>query len=95
MAIRALFEEVVGFLRAGQPSGAPITGYSPLLALMDRRITDEEIATLATRFSSTGRRDGSLTDIRVAIFEITDALPAEIDVERLRRRLVADGWSIA
>lgn len=95
MVIRRVFEEWVGFLRAGQPPGAPATGYSPLLALMRRRVTDDEIADLAAGFALTEASCITVTDIAVAISKVTAAVPSDIDVDRLRWRLSADGWIIS
>lgn len=85
---------VVAFLRGGQPVGAPSTGYLPLLALLPRRVTDDEISTLATRLARRGISAVSATDIGVAITKMIDDLPSEGDRQRVTGRLIADGWAV-
>jgi hypothetical protein len=86
---------VVTFLRAGYPTGAPRFGYVPLLALLPRRVSDDEVAVIATNL--TGRRRRSIdpfidsADVGVEITRVTDAMPSLDDIERVRRRLGAIG----
>jgi hypothetical protein len=94
MVLGRIVGQVVGFLRAGQPLGAPSTGYLPLLALLPRRVTDEEIGALATRLAGHGVSAVSATDIGVAISKVIDDLPSEVDRQRVTGRLIADGWAV-
>jgi hypothetical protein len=94
MLLRRIFEQAVGFLRVGQPPGAAATGYAPLLALMQRQVSDDDIAVLAATFARHRIGTTSITDIGVAITEVIDGLPRESDIQRVSRRLVADGWII-
>lgn len=89
---------MVAFLRAGYPSGAPAVGYAPLLALLPRRVSDEEVTTIATtllapRRPSIARPSISTVDVGVEITRVTDRLPSADDVDRVRRRLSAMGWA--
>lgn len=77
---------LVGCLRLGQPPVAPATGYSPLLALMPRRLTDAEIRIMARHFTQPDAAASDF-DIAVAIMTITDDLATDIDVGRVRRSL--------
>ncbi|MDM4142712.1 MULTISPECIES: DUF3349 domain-containing protein [Mycobacterium] len=87
----SLGQRVVGmiaFLRAGRPRGAPDLGYAPLLALLPRRVTDEEITAIARRLLRSNRRaidhaDVDHADVGVAIIGVTDAMPSTTDVERV------------
>ncbi|OBG60846.1 MULTISPECIES: DUF3349 domain-containing protein [unclassified Mycobacterium] len=80
---------IVAFLRAGYPNGAPAHGYTPVLALLPRRVTDDEVATIATKFPMP--RSVSSVDVGVEITRVTDALPSVDEIERVRRRLTAMG----
>lgn len=92
---------IVAFLRAGYPSGAPAVGYAPLLALLPRRVSDEEVTTIArklltaTRPSITGPSitGPSITtvDVGVEITRVTDRLPSWDEIDRVRRRLSGMG----
>lgn len=81
---------IVSWLRAGYPEGVPPTDYFPLLALLRRRLSDDEVKTVTKELL---RRDGfDEIDIGVAITQRTDGLPAPEDVERVRSRLAGKGW---
>lgn len=77
---------VVGYLRFGQPTAAPATGYSPLLALAPRRLTDTEINFLTSYFASQAPAVSDV-DIAVAIMTTTDDVADRADIERVRRSL--------
>ena len=83
---------VVAWLRAGYPEGIPPTDYVPVLALLSRRLSNDEVK-LVTRELLT-RGDFDHVDIGVLITQITDELPTPNDVERVRARLAAKGWPL-
>ena len=91
MGMADLVSRAVAFLRAGYPSGAPKTGYVPLLALLRRRVTDDEITTIARGFVARRPAPISTVDIGVAIFRITNEVPSLDDIDRVERRLHAIG----
>jgi Protein of unknown function (DUF3349) len=93
MAYGRVVANVVEFLRAGVPSGVPSTGYVSLLALLPRRVSDEEIATLAEHFAGTPSAV-TATDIGVALTRMLGALPSDRDVQRVASRLVTDGTAV-
>jgi Protein of unknown function (DUF3349) len=95
MALSRLLMRVVAYLRAGYPEGVPAHDYVPLLALLRRRLTDDELMAVAAELTS----DGSMTpvdaaDMGVAITKRTDEMPSPEDTERVRQRLVAVGWPV-
>ena len=83
---------IVSWLRAGYPEGVPPTDYMPVLALLCRRLTTDEVKTVAAELMQRG--DFDKVDIGVAITGITDELPSPNDVERVRQRLAAKGWPL-
>ena len=95
MALSDMLMRVVGFLRAGYPQGVPARDYVPLLALLRRRLTDDEVIAVAAELTS----EGSMTpvggaDMGVAITKQTDEMPSPEDTERVKRRLTAVGWPV-
>jgi hypothetical protein len=95
MALSDMLMRVVGFLRAGYPEGVPAHDYIPLLALLRRRLSDDEVMAVAAELTS----HGSMTpvagaDMGVAITKRTDEMPSLEDTERVRQRLVAVGWPV-
>lgn len=83
---------VVTWLRAGYPEGVPETDYIPLLALLARRLTNDEVKQVARELMQRGEFDQ--IDIGVVITQFTDELPNPADIERVRQRLVAKGWPL-
>ena len=81
---------VVAWLRAGYPEGIPPTDYAPVLALLSRRLSDDEVKVVARELMKRG--DFDHVDIGVLITQLTDELPTPNDVERVRERLAAKGW---
>ena len=83
---------IVSWLRAGYPEGVPQNDYLPLLALLSRRLTTDEVKIVAREL--THRPEFDDIDIGTAIMRITDELPSATDVERVRERLAAKGWPL-
>jgi hypothetical protein len=79
-------------LRAGYPEGVPPTDTFAVLALLARRLTNDEVMAVARELMQRGEFDN--IDIGVAITQITDELPTPNDVERVRTRLAAKGWPL-
>ena len=83
---------VVTWLRAGYPDGIPPTDYFPVLALLSRRLSNDEVKLVARDLMQRG--DFDHVDIGVLITQLTDELPSPTDVERVRERLAAKGWPL-
>lgn len=83
---------VVAWLRAGYPEGIPTTDYFPMLALLSRRLSNDEVKLVARELMDKG--DFDHVDIGVLITRLTDELPAPEDIERVRARLAAKGWPL-
>jgi hypothetical protein len=94
MALSDVLNRVLGFLRAGYPDGVPRGDYVPLVALLRRRLTDDEVIALATELIAAGEIPVDGLDVRVAITKLTDEMPSPQDTERVERRLVAAGWPV-
>jgi hypothetical protein len=81
---------IVNWIRAGYPEGIPPTDSFPVLAFLTRRLSNDEIKVVAKELMARGDFDN--VDIGVLITQLTDQLPSEEDVERVRERLAAKGW---
>jgi hypothetical protein len=84
--------KIVAWITAGYPEGVPGPDRVPLFALLKPRLTDDEVKAVVRDLIDRG--DFDHIDIAVLITEITDALPAPEDVERVRARLAAKGWPL-
>ncbi|WP_414686301.1 DUF3349 domain-containing protein [Mycobacterium sp.] len=69
----------------------PVRGYAPLLALLPRRVSDDEITTITSALRLPRRRPIAPADLNadvgVAITRITDEMPSTDDIERVKARL--------
>ena len=83
---------VVAWLRAGYPEGIPPTDYFPVLALLSRRLSNDDVKLVANDLMQRG--DFDHVDIGVLITQLTDELPSPADVERVRERLATKGWPL-
>jgi len=87
--VNGFLSSVVSWLRAGYPEGVPPTDTFALLALLTRRLGNDEVKIVANALMERG--DFDKADIGVLISKLTDELPSEEDIERVRERLVAKG----
>ena len=87
MPVTGLLNRVVAWLREGYPTGVPSQDYVPLLALLRRRLTDDEVAAVARELVAEGLAPVGDDDIGVAVSRVTDGLPSEADVDRVREHL--------
>ncbi|MFI9510770.1 DUF3349 domain-containing protein [Nocardia sp. NPDC052566] len=83
---------IIDWLRAGYPDGVPESDYIPLLALLRRRLSDDEVRQIAAELLSGGDHPVDKADIQVMITKITNEMPSEPDVARVRARLETHAW---
>lgn len=88
--MNGFLSSIVSWLRAGYPQGIPPTDTFAVLALLTRRLSNDEVKAVANELIRRGEFDN--IDIGVAITQITDGLPSPEDIERVRARLAAKGW---
>jgi len=82
-----LIARAVAFVRTGYPHGVPRTGYIPLLALLRRKLSEDEVAAVAARLAADPASGVDSIDIGVAITRITDELPSPTDLQRVQTRM--------
>ncbi len=88
-------KSVVNWLRAGYPNGVPQGDYIPLVALLRRQLTDEEVRDVAvTLINDTHPAEEQISkiDAGVEITKVTEDLPSDTDVTRVRKVLEGAGW---
>jgi len=86
---------VVGWLKAGYPNGVPEADYVPLLAVLSRRLSSEEVLAVASQLVRETPLPVDNIDIGTMITKVSDELPREEDVSRVRTRLALGGWPLA
>ena len=91
----SVFSSIMGWLRAGYPQGVPPADYVPLIALLARRLTSEEVQEIASELSRTGDVPVDSVDIGTLITKVTNEMPRNEDVTRVQVRLAEGGWPLA
>ncbi|QKT08386.1 DUF3349 domain-containing protein [Gordonia sp. X0973] len=102
-----LLASVVRWLRAGYPNGVPSGDYIPLVAILRRQLSDDEVQEVANSLAAEAAAAAApeppstvVTDVPeitridagVEINKLTDELPSESDLDRVRSVLVGAGW---
>ena len=87
-----LVSRVVDWLRVGYPTGLPDRDFVPLVALLRRRLGDDEVRQVGRLLVEDGVIADDRVDIGSAIAKVTSELPSEADIERVRAYLAEHGW---
>jgi hypothetical protein len=95
MPLPGFLGSIVSWLRAGYPEGVPESDYIPLLAVLSRRLSNDEVRAVTHELIESGELPVDNIDIGTVITRLTDELPRETDVQRVRERLAAHGWPLA
>lgn len=82
-----LLGRVTAWLKKGYPSGVPQQDYIPLIALLRRRLSDDDVREVVELLVADGTIPADRADIGAAIVRVTDAMPSEADLRRVREQL--------
>lgn len=87
-------QSIVDWLRAGYPQGVPHGDYIPLVALLRRQLTEDEVQQVARELTRQAPTDEPISkiDAGVEIFKVTEELPSEQDIARVQTHLEEAGW---
>jgi len=94
MALPPILDKIVGWLRAGYPEGVPEHDYIPLFALLGSQLTNEEVGLIAEDLASAAD-PASREAIKKAISDVTNTMPLDSDIARVRAHLAEGGWPLA
>ncbi|GAS97602.1 protein of unknown function [Mycolicibacterium canariasense] len=90
------FDSVLHWLRAGYPEGVPPKDYFPLLALLKRSLTEEEVVTAAQSIlRSSDAETVTEAEIRAAVEAIIEKEPNPEEIHQVASRLASVGWPLA
>jgi uncharacterized protein (DUF2267 family) len=90
------FEAVLQWLRAGYPEGIPPKDYHPVLALLRRSLTDDQLDKVVENLQDEISGPAVTQDeIRAAVAEVTRTEPNHDEIQRVSARLAAAGWPLA
>ncbi|WP_228389201.1 DUF3349 domain-containing protein [Cumulibacter manganitolerans] len=82
-----LLTRVTAWLKKGYPAGVPQQDYIPLIALLRRRLSDDDVRDVVELLVADGTIPADRTDIGAAIVRVTDEMPSEPDLRRVREQL--------
>ena len=85
---------IVTWLRDGYPYGVPEHDYQPLLALLERRLTNGEVKKVARALRHAEVSPAGPDDIAAAIEAHTHVDASSKDLERVRAHLAKKGWPL-
>lgn len=92
---------VLRWLELGYPDGIPRQDRFPLIALLERRLTEDQahqvVAQITSPDAQLARGDDSITpgEIETLIHRQVREAPSPQDVARVSARLAAGGWPLA
>ncbi|MGE2832808.1 DUF3349 domain-containing protein [Mycobacterium sp. SMC-4] len=94
--VSSVFDSVLTWLHDGYPQGVPRQDYFPLLALLSRTLTEEEVVKVAQTVLK-GSDSDTVTpqEIRAAIHVVTDKEPNPEEIHQVAARLASVGWPLA
>ncbi|KMO72805.1 uncharacterized protein DUF3349 [Mycobacterium sp. BK558] len=91
-----VLNNVLGWLHEGYPQGVPQTDYFPLLALLARTLSEEEVVKVAQTVLKRADSDTvTPEEIHAAIHLVTDKEPNPEEMHQVAARLASVGWPLA
>ena len=93
---QTVLNNVLGWLHEGYPEGVPPKDYFPLLALLKRSLTEDEVVKAAqTVLKNTDSDSVTESEIRKAVQGVTDEDPNPEEIHQVASRLASVGWPLA
>src|ERR1051325_2198301 len=93
---RTVLDNVLGWLHEGYPEGVPQKDYFPLLALLKRSLTEEEVVKGAQSVLKASDSDsGTEDEIRDAVHAVIEKEPNPEEIHQVAARLASVGWPLA
>jgi hypothetical protein len=86
-ARRSVMRRLVTWVRQGYPTGVPAADFVPLIALLSRRLTTDEIAVIVSELRGAGVLPSETGRIGAAIMGTTKEVPSIEEIERVRHHL--------
>ena len=93
---QTVLNNVLGWLHEGYPEGVPPKDYFPLLALLKRSLTEDEVVKAAQAvLKNTDSDSVTEAEIRKAIAAVTAEEPNPEEIHQVASRLASVGWPLA
>jgi hypothetical protein len=97
MTEQNFFESVLNWLHAGYPEGVPPKDYIPVLALLKRSLSEEDVVKAAQAILKQADSDSAVTDLQIeeAIRQVTEKQPNPEEMLQVASRLASVGWPLS
>ncbi|HET7739927.1 MAG TPA: DUF3349 domain-containing protein [Mycobacterium sp.] len=93
---QSLMDNVLAWLHEGYPEGVPQKDYFPLLALLKRSLTEDEVISAAQSIlKSTDADTVTEAEIRKAVHDVIEKEPNPEEIHQVASRLASVGWPLA
>lgn len=93
---QGLMDNVLAWLHEGYPDGVPPKDYFPLLALLKRSLTEDEVISAAQSIlRSTDADTVTEAQIRGAVQAVIEKEPNPEEIHQVASRLASVGWPLA
>jgi hypothetical protein len=93
---KTILENVVHWLNEGYPDGVPPKDYFPLLALLKRSLSEDDVVKAAQTVLRSAASDAVTEDeIRKAVQDVIDKEPNPEEIHQVASRLASVGWPLA
>ena len=86
-ARRNIMRRLITWVRQGYPTGVPAADYVPLIALLSRRLTKDEVNDIVIELRGAGVLPSETGRIGAAIMGTTNEVPSIEEIERVRHHL--------
>ena len=86
-ARRNIMKRLITWVRQGYPTGVPAADYVPLIALLSRRLTKDEVIDIVIELRGAGVVPSETGRIGAAIMGTTNEVPSIEEIERVRHHL--------
>lgn len=90
----SVLTQVLDWLRAGYPEGVPPKDYFPLLALLKKQLTEDEVNSVIGRILANRPDEVHREEIEAAITKVTQSEPSDEDLRQVASKLAAGGWPL-
>lgn len=91
----SVISKVVAWLTAGYPQGVPDQDMLPLLEVLRRRLTPEEVDDVAQRLADAHVVPVTADHIHEMVLAVVREQPSDEDVNRVATHLALGGWPLA
>lgn len=87
-------QRIVAWLREGYPQGVPERDYQPLMALLRRQLSEDEMDDLGNELVARGIVPADRVDVGVGITRVIAELPTTEEMDRVTTHLREHGWPV-